>query len=88
MKYESLTKEELKSNLSTEKKRFDAFLKEKLSLDMSRGKPSAEQLDLTAPMLSALNKDTKFPKGPDYRNYGLADGIPEMKKLFAELYRL
>ena len=88
MKYESLTKEELKSNLSTEKKRFDAFLKEKLSLDMSRGKPSAEQLDLTAPMLSALNKDTKFPKGPDYRNYGLADGIPEMKKLFAELFSL
>lgn len=86
MKYEALTKEELKSNLSAEKKRYDAFLKEKLALDMSRGKPAADQLDLAMPLLSALNKDTKFPKGPDYRNYGLADGIPEMKKLFADLF--
>lgn len=86
MKYESLTKEELKSNLSSEKKRYNAFLKEKLSLDMSRGKPASEQLDLAAPLFSVLNKDTKFPKGPDYRNYGLLDGIPEMKKLFAELF--
>ena len=81
-----MTKEELKSNLSVEKKRYDGFFKEKLSLDMSRGKPSAEQLDLTAPLLSALNKDVKFPKGQDYRNYGLLDGIPELKKLFADLF--
>ena len=86
MKYESLTKDELKSNLAVEKKKFDGFLKEKLSLDMSRGKPSAEQLDLSAPLLSVLNKDVKFPKGSDYRNYGLSDGIPEMKRLFAELF--
>lgn len=88
MKYESLTKEELKSNLSAEKSRYDSFLKEKLSLDMSRGKPASEQLDLSAPLLSALHKDMKFPKGPDYRNYGLLDGIPEMKKLFAELFEI
>jgi len=86
MKYESLTKEELKSNLALEKKRYEVFLKEKLSLDMSRGKPSSEQLDLSAPLLSVLNKDMKFPKGPDYRNYGLLDGIPELKELFAELF--
>ena len=88
MKYETLTKEELKSNLSAEKKRYDAFLKEKLALDMSRGKPAADQLDLTAPLLSALRKDMKFPKGPDYRNYGLLDGIPEMKKIFADLFEI
>ena len=86
MKYESLTKEELKSVLEKEKKTFNAIMKEKLSLDMSRGKPAAAQLDIAAPLLSALNKDTSFPKGVDYRNYGLLDGIPEMKKLFAELF--
>ncbi|MBO7390390.1 MAG: aminotransferase class I/II-fold pyridoxal phosphate-dependent enzyme [Clostridia bacterium] len=86
MKYESLTKEELQSALAAEKKRYNAFLKEKLSLDMSRGKPAASQLDLGAPLLSVLNKDTTFPKGTDYRNYGLLDGIPEMKKLFADLF--
>ena len=86
MKYESLTKEELKSVLAKEKKSFNAIMKEKLSLDMSRGKPAAAQLDIGAPLLSALNKDMSFPKGVDYRNYGLLDGIPEMKKLFAELF--
>lgn len=86
MRYESLTKEELQDALAAEKKRYNAFLKEKLSLDMSRGKPAAAQLDLGAPLLSALNKDMSFPKGTDYRNYGLLDGIPEMKKLFADLF--
>lgn len=86
MQYESLSKEEIKKSLSAEKKRYDAILKEKLSLDMSRGKPAAEQLDLAMPLLSVLSENTKFPKGPDYRNYGLQDGIPELKNLFGELF--
>ena len=86
MRYESLTAESLKKELAAEKKRYDAFVKEKLSLDMSRGKPAADQLDLAMPLLSALNENTKFPKGPDYRNYGLSDGIPELKALFSELF--
>ena len=88
MKYESLTPEELKKNLSESKKKYDAILKEKLSLDMSRGKPASDQLDLAMPLLSVLSENTKFPKGPDYRNYGLADGIPELKALFAELFEV
>jgi len=86
MKYESLSVEELKNALSFQKKKYDGFLKEKLSLDMSRGKPASDQLDLAMPLLSVLSENTKFPKGPDYRNYGLADGIPELKELFAELF--
>ena len=42
MKYESLSNEEIKHELTAEKKRYDAIQKEKLSLDMSRGKPAAE----------------------------------------------
>ncbi|MBP5404509.1 MAG: aminotransferase, partial [Clostridia bacterium] len=75
MKYESLTPESLQKELAAEKKRYDSFVKEKLSLDMSRGKPAADQLDLAMPLLSVLNENTKFPTGPDYRNYGLSDGI-------------
>ena len=86
MKYESLSIEEIKHELTAEKKRYDVIQKEKLSLDMSRGKPAAEQLDLSMPLLSVLSENTKFPKGPDYRNYGVSDGIPELKQLFGELF--
>ena len=86
MKYESLSIEEIKHELTAEKKRYDIIQKEKLSLDMSRGKPAAEQLDLSMPLLSVLSENTKFPKGPDYRNYGVSDGIPELKQLFGELF--
>ncbi|NOY62412.1 MAG: aminotransferase class I/II-fold pyridoxal phosphate-dependent enzyme [Gammaproteobacteria bacterium] len=55
-----------------------------LSLDMTRGKPCAEQLDLSAPLLS-LPGDAYCSMGNiDCRNYGGIDGIAEAKALFAE----
>ena len=61
-----------------------------LKLDMSRGKPCKEQLDLSEPMLKILSDNASCigEGGVDYRNYGLLDGIPEAKKLFAELLDL
>ena len=58
-----------------------------LSLDMSRGKPGADQLDLSLDMLNVLTNaaDCKAENGFDCRNYGVLDGIPECKKLFADL---
>lgn len=58
-----------------------------LSLDMSRGKPGADQLDISADMLTVMTNadDCKAINGFDCRNYGVLDGIPECKKLFAEL---
>lgn len=58
-----------------------------LSLDMSRGKPGADQLDLSVGMLDVVSTaaDCKDENGFDCRNYGVLDGIPECKKLFAEL---
>lgn len=55
-----------------------------LSLDMTRGKPCPEQLDLAAGMLDCLGRDYKAADGTDCRNYGVLDGLPEAKKLFAE----
>ncbi len=58
-----------------------------LHLDMSRGKPSAEQLDLSMPMMDVLNSQTplKSRKGTDLRNYGVIDGIDECKELMASM---
>ena len=64
-----------------------AALKEKgLKLDMTRGKPSNEQLDLANALNTALAEtDYKAADGTDGRNYGGLDGLPEMKAIFAEL---
>lgn len=62
---------------------YNDFKDKKLKLDMSRGKPCAEQLDLSMGMLNIT--DYRAEDGTDCRNYGGVDGIPEAKKLFAEL---
>lgn len=58
-----------------------------LSLDMSRGKPSKEQLDISMEMMDVLNSQTdlKCETGVDCRNYGVMDGIPEAQELLAEM---
>ena len=59
---------------------------ENLALDMTRGKPSPQQLDISAEMINILNADDlKSQDGTDCRNYGVLDGIPEAKALFADL---
>jgi aspartate/methionine/tyrosine aminotransferase len=66
-------------------KRYQEFQSRKMNLDMTRGKPCPEQLDLSAGLLDCLSrKDFKAIDGTDCRNYGGLDGIPEAKRLFAE----
>jgi DNA-binding transcriptional MocR family regulator len=66
--------------------RYNAFKAQGLKLDMTRGKPSSEQLDLAAKLTVVLDeKDFKGSDGSDGRNYGGLDGLPEMKAIFAEL---
>lgn len=55
-----------------------------LSIDMTRGKPCSEQLDLTLPMLNMVTTDDfKTEDNVDSRNYGGLDGLPEAKRLFS-----
>ncbi len=87
MQYSKMTREELLSEYSSLKKQMERIRSEDLSLDLSRGKPCAEQLDLSLGMLSRQRtaEDCHAKDGTDCRNYGLAFGIPEMKALWAEI---
>lgn len=65
--------------------RYQAFKARNLSLDMTRGKPSSEQLDLSIGMMAEdVSKQYVTEQGVDCRNYGGLDGISEAKSLFAE----
>jgi DNA-binding transcriptional MocR family regulator len=73
--------EALKENLLST---YNAFQEKKLTLDMTRGKPSPEQLDLAMEMLTGeISREYKTQSGVDCRNYGGLDGIKEAKELFA-----
>lgn len=64
--------------------RYQEFKARKLKLDMTRGKPSAAQLDLSLGLLTCLREtDYRAADGADCRNYGGLDGLPEAKELFA-----
>lgn len=75
---------QLKDSLEAEYKKFQ---ERGLKLDMSRGKPSKEQLDLSMEMMDILNSDTdlRCREGVDCRNYGVLDGIQEAKELLAAM---
>lgn len=87
MQYKQMSKEELISLKNQLLKTYDEFKGMGLSLDMSRGKPGSDQLSLSADMLNIISssEDCKAENGFDCRNYGVLDGIPECKKMFAEL---
>jgi aspartate/methionine/tyrosine aminotransferase len=68
-------------------KAYDAYKAKNLKLNMARGKPGADQLDITMDMLDVLNSksDLTTEDGTDVRNYGILTGIPEAKALFADM---
>lgn len=85
--YSSLSKSQLNDLMIPLKKRYDSFKAQGLKLDMSRGKPGKDQLDLSLDVLDCINssESCKSEDGTDCRNYGLLDGIPEAKRLFAAM---
>ncbi|MEE2778599.1 MAG: aminotransferase class I/II-fold pyridoxal phosphate-dependent enzyme [Acidobacteriota bacterium] len=65
--------------------RFEAFQRLGLNLDMTRGKPCAEQLDLSGELLSAPGAAGRANDGSDTRNYGGLEGLSEARRLLADL---
>lgn len=86
-KYCEMTREELSELKSSLEVQYKEMKDKGLSLDMSRGKPAASQLDLSMDMLDVLNSDSdlKTAGGADCRNYGIGEGIPEAKELMAQM---
>lgn len=86
MDIRTMTKEQLSERLAVLKEEYNSFKALNLKLDMSRGKPSSDQLELSNAMLSPeLLGNFKSENGLDVRNYGVLDGVPECKKIFSEI---
>ncbi len=86
MNIQNLSREQLQERLGMLMQEYNSYKALGLKLDMSRGKPGADQLELTNDMLDpALLGDFKASNGFDVRNYGVLDGIPECKKLFSKI---
>ena len=85
--YRELSKEELLALKEELTKKYEDVKAKGLSLDMSRGKPGVDQLELSMPMLNLVNEnsDMKCESGVDCRNYGVLEGIPEAKRLMSEM---
>ena len=85
--YAQRTKEELQQLKKELEKQYEDAKGKGLKLDMSRGKPSAAQLDLSMGIMDVLTSESvlKTESGLDCRNYGVLDGIPEAKKLIADM---
>ncbi|MCR4907344.1 MAG: aminotransferase [Lachnospiraceae bacterium] len=85
--YAEMTKEELLTELMALRKEYLHFQEMELHLDMSRGKPCREQLDISMGMMDALysTADLSSEDGTDVRNYGVLTGIPEAKRLIGAM---
>ena len=87
--FKSICKTKRKKIYSDLKKQYADYCKRGLALDLSRGKPNSEQLDVSQALLSyPITTEDCLIGGVDCRNYGIVDGIPEAKKLFSDLLEI
>lgn len=80
---------ELQSQLDAASAAYEEFASRGLKLDITRGKPSPEQLDLSADLLTAVGGDDPIsPSGVDTRNYGGLEGLVELREIFSPLLKV
>lgn len=88
-KYTEMSTAELNKEFQNVKEQYEDLKKLGLSLDMSRGKPGSENLDLSNELFGNLeNKGYKNTDNTDIRNYGGLDGLTELKNLFSEILEM
>ena len=87
MKYKEMSKEELLKEREGVSAKYEELKAMGLKLDMSRGKPNTEQLDISMEMIDTLSRSHKLvgEEGVDCRNYGVLDGIIEAKRLLSAM---
>ncbi len=85
--YKEMTKEQLLELRNALMAQYKEYQSRNLELNMARGKPSAEQLNLSMGMMDVLSSssDLTCEDGTDCRNYGVLDGIPEAKELIGDM---
>jgi DNA-binding transcriptional MocR family regulator len=84
----SLRAEELRSYHAQIRQRYDAFAKRGVKLNLTRGKPAAQQLDLSNDLLALPGKGDFMAGAVDTRNYGELQGLPELRAILAPLFGL
>lgn len=85
MKYEALTEAERKLEYEKVLKEYEGWKSKALKLNMARGKPGTEQLDMVSDIMTVLGPDDCIVDGIDARNYGELTGLPCARKYFADV---
>ncbi|MCX2715932.1 aminotransferase class I/II-fold pyridoxal phosphate-dependent enzyme [Mycolicibacterium sp. J2] len=85
MSFESLGRDELVAQHDLQQQNYATLRAKGLALDLTRGKPSPEQLDLSNALLSLPGDTYRDADGTDTRNYGGLHGLPELRAIFGEL---
>ncbi|WP_454561575.1 aminotransferase class I/II-fold pyridoxal phosphate-dependent enzyme [Mycobacterium haemophilum] len=85
MSFDSLSPDELAAVHARHQQDYAELQAMKLALDLTRGKPSPEQLDLSNQLLRLPGDDYRDSEGVDTRNYGGLHGLPGLRAIFAEL---
>ena len=85
MSFTSLGRAELQAEYEQQQRHYADLQAKRLKLDLTRGKPAAEQLDLSNALLRLPGDDYRDAEGTDTRNYGGQHGLPELREIFGEL---
>ena len=84
--YPRMTRKELLAERKLVRAKYEELKARGLNLNMARGKPGKEQLDMVSDLVDVLRSDSDFVcDGIDARNYGNLEGLPAARKLFAEI---
>src|SRR6476620_8001701 len=83
--FQSLGRDELHAQHEQQKQNYSELQAKGLKLDLTRGKPSPAQLDLSNELLSLPGENYRDGDGTDTRNYGGLHGLPELRAIFGEL---
>jgi DNA-binding transcriptional MocR family regulator len=83
--FQSLGRDELQAQHDLQTRNYADLQAKKLNLDLTRGKPSPAQLDLSNALLSLPGENFRDGDGTDTRNYGGLHGLPELRAIFSEL---
>ena len=85
MKLENINRDQLLAVQDEVKAAYQELKDRNLNLDLTRGKPSTEQLDFSTDLLSLPGESYRTPAGTDTRNYGGLTGITELRELWADV---